>query len=210
MADAPGSAPPDWDGLAPFSPVFEQSRIPLALIDEQRRYVMVNDATIDLYKYPREAVLGQRAGWRVIDDDPATADAEWEELRRTGYLYGERVIEHANGTHMRVSYAAHATTLTGRWLAVFVTLAARFEPDGRELIRAETAASDVEGLTLTDRERQVVRLVALGLATRRIAAELSVSPETVRSHVRNAMAKTGAHTRAQLVALALAEGMIER
>ena len=52
--------------------------------------------------------------------------------------------------------------------------------------------------------------MALGLATRRIAGELSVSPETVRSHVRNAMAKTGAHTRAQLVALALAEGMIER
>jgi DNA-binding CsgD family transcriptional regulator len=31
----------------------------------------------------------------------------------------------------------------------------------------------------------------------------------VRTHVRNAMAKTGAHTRAQLVALALADGLIE-
>jgi PAS domain S-box-containing protein len=210
MADAPGSAPPDWDGLAPFSPVFEQSQIPMALVDDRRRYVMVNDAAIELYKYPRATVLGSLAG-RTIRDDPSASHAEWEQLRRTNELYGERVVEHANGTHMRVSYAAHATTVSGRWLALVVTLSARFEPDGGELIStADTGSAERQEPTLTDRERQVVRLVALGLATRRIAGELSVSPETVRSHVRNAMAKTGAHTRAQLVALALAEGMIER
>jgi DNA-binding CsgD family transcriptional regulator len=47
--------------------------------------------------------------------------------------------------------------------------------------------------------------LALGSTTRQVAAGLSLSPETIRSHVRNAMAKTGAHTRAQLVALELAE-----
>ena len=35
------------------------------------------------------------------------------------------------------------------------------------------------------------------------------NPDTIRSHVRNAMAKTGAHTRAQLVALLLADGLLE-
>jgi DNA-binding CsgD family transcriptional regulator len=43
----------------------------------------------------------------------------------------------------------------------------------------------------------------MGLETNEIAQELHVSPETVRTHVRNAMAKLGAHTRAQLVAIAL-------
>ena len=41
------------------------------------------------------------------------------------------------------------------------------------------------------------------------AANLHLSPDTIRSHVRNSMAKTGAHTRAQLVALVLADGLIE-
>jgi DNA-binding NarL/FixJ family response regulator len=48
-----------------------------------------------------------------------------------------------------------------------------------------------------------VTLIAMGRETSQIAQELHVSPETVRTHVRNAMAKLGAHTRAQLVATAL-------
>jgi len=43
----------------------------------------------------------------------------------------------------------------------------------------------------------------MGRETNQIAQELHVSSETVRTHVRNAMAKLGAHTRAQLVAIAL-------
>jgi PAS domain S-box-containing protein len=208
MFDADDSSPaPAGDGFKPFSPIFEQSRIPMSLVDAEQRVVAVNDAAVALYRYTREEMIGTLAG-RTVRDDPEAGQAEWEQLLRTNRLYGQRVIEHPNGSDMRVSYAAHATTVNGRWLALFVTLSARFEPDGRELITADTAAADMHESKLTDRERQVVRLVALGQGTRRIAADLSVSPETVRSHVRNAMAKTGAHTRAQLVALVLADGLV--
>jgi DNA-binding NarL/FixJ family response regulator len=61
---------------------------------------------------------------------------------------------------------------------------------------------------LTRREREVVTFIALGYDTREIAATLFVSPETVKSHVRKAMSKLGARTRAQLVAVALAGGQI--
>ncbi len=54
--------------------------------------------------------------------------------------------------------------------------------------------------SLTAREAQVVRLIAGGLDTSEIAGTLHVSPNTVRSHVRNAMSKLSARTRAQLVA----------
>ncbi len=47
----------------------------------------------------------------------------------------------------------------------------------------------------------MVALIALGQETREIAATLSVSPETVRTHVRNSMSKLGVHTRARLVAV---------
>jgi DNA-binding NarL/FixJ family response regulator len=57
--------------------------------------------------------------------------------------------------------------------------------------------------TMTDRERQVLRLVADGLSNEQIAAELMLSAETVRTHVRNAMHKLGTHTRAHAVVEAL-------
>jgi DNA-binding CsgD family transcriptional regulator len=56
---------------------------------------------------------------------------------------------------------------------------------------------------LSNREREVLELLAEGLSGAEIAAKLFLSPETVRTHIRNAMAKLGASTRSHAVALAL-------
>ena len=61
---------------------------------------------------------------------------------------------------------------------------------------------------LTRRERQILGLLAEGMSGAQIAAQLVLSPETVRTHVRNAMAKLGATTRSQAVALALRQQQI--
>lgn len=58
---------------------------------------------------------------------------------------------------------------------------------------------------LTPRERAVIGVVALGKSSEEIAEVLGISPATVRTHVRNAMAKVGAHTRAQLIAIVLGD-----
>jgi len=62
--------------------------------------------------------------------------------------------------------------------------------------------------SLTQREGQVLGLLAEGRSGAQIADELVLSPETVRSHVRNAMSKLGATTRSHAVALALQSGEI--
>ena len=62
--------------------------------------------------------------------------------------------------------------------------------------------------TLTDRERQVLELLAEGFTTQRIAADLVLSLHTVRNHVRNVLMKLGAHTRLEAVTIALREGLI--
>ena len=60
---------------------------------------------------------------------------------------------------------------------------------------------------LTDREREVVGLIALGLANDEIAGRLVVSPATVRTHVGRAMTKLHARDRAQLVVFAYQSGL---
>ena len=61
---------------------------------------------------------------------------------------------------------------------------------------------------LTDREREVVALVAAGLNNEEIAEELIISPATARTHVSRAMVKAGARDRAQLVVLAYESGLV--
>ncbi|GAA1613806.1 response regulator [Actinoplanes couchii] len=53
--------------------------------------------------------------------------------------------------------------------------------------------------TLTDREREIALLVATGLSNEEIAARLSISPHTVKTHVNRAMAKLGTGDRAALI-----------
>ncbi len=62
--------------------------------------------------------------------------------------------------------------------------------------------------TLTQREREVLRLLADGLANEEIGKRLFISPETVRTHVRKAMTKLEADTRTQAVATALRQSLI--
>lgn len=62
---------------------------------------------------------------------------------------------------------------------------------------------------LTTREREVVRLVAQGLANKAIASELGISPRTVEGHLNHVFEKVGASSRSALVRLAMVNGLID-
>jgi DNA-binding NarL/FixJ family response regulator len=81
-------------------------------------------------------------------------------------------------------------------------LVAEFVSRSREL--AGVPALD----ELTDREREVMALVAAGLANDEIAARLVISPATAKTHVSRAMLKLGARDRAQLVVFAYESGLV--
>jgi NarL family two-component system response regulator LiaR len=61
---------------------------------------------------------------------------------------------------------------------------------------------------LTDREREVLQLLAEGIRNDDIAERLFISPQTVQTHVRNLLAKLGVHSKLEAVALAVRHGAI--
>ncbi|MEA2472230.1 MAG: hypothetical protein QOE06_145 [Thermoleophilaceae bacterium] len=62
---------------------------------------------------------------------------------------------------------------------------------------------------LTEREREVLQLLAHGVSGADASTLLTISPETVRTHIRNASRRLGAQTRAQAVVMAIANEEIE-
>lgn len=65
------------------------------------------------------------------------------------------------------------------------------------------------GGDLTEREREVLSLVARGLANKEIAADLFLSVNTVRNYVQSVLTKLGAHSKLEAVATAVREGIVE-
>ena len=83
---------------------------------------------------------------------------------------------------------------------------------GQKRIPPEVAAELAEHAAaeeLSPREIDVLRLIATGNANKEIAAQLSISEETVKSHVANLLAKLAANDRTHAVTLALKRGIIE-
>lgn len=87
--------------------------------------------------------------------------------------------------------------VTRRLIAAFASLTSKTE-----------RVPDLE--TLTEREREVMVLVAGGLSNDEIAERLVISPATAKTHVSRAMVKLGARDRAQLVVFAYQSGLVRR
>jgi PAS domain S-box-containing protein len=176
----------------------------MALTDEHRRHLDVNGAYLALLGHPREAIIGQPL-WRFVAGGPRLTVAGWATMLAEGRATGDAELVRADGSEVGVQWAGAVETITGRQLVLVVAMStsrwgARFR---------RTVAADATGGSVTARERDVIRLVAQGLTGPEIADQLHIAHDTVRTHVRNAMAKLGARSRAHLVAKALAEGVIE-
>jgi DNA-binding NarL/FixJ family response regulator len=72
---------------------------------------------------------------------------------------------------------------------------------------ATTPASDGDAPRLTERETEILRLVAKGLSYRQIAERLVVSHRTVQNHVQNTLNKLQLHNRVELVRYAIEQGL---
>jgi DNA-binding NarL/FixJ family response regulator len=91
-------------------------------------------------------------------------------------------------------------SMAAKLLTEFAALARRDE---------EERAQEVPAPRLTEREMQVLKLVARGMNNRDIAKELFISENTVKNHVRNILEKLQIHSRMEAVMVAVREKLIE-
>ena len=192
---------------------FEHSRHPMLIADDQRRWVTGNAAACELLGIARDEIP-----WRTMDDFTAPderkrLEEQWGAFLASGGAEGWYQLYVPDRGPMQVEFSATANVLPARHLSVFIP------PDEASSVQAQSALAHnatwapvpVEGsgrLQLSEREREVMTLVASGLQSSDIAGRLFLSPETVKSHVHNALGKLGAHTRAHAVAIALVTGQI--
>lgn len=176
----------------------------LALVREQHPDVVLMDI--------RMPVLDGLAATRRITEDPALGEVKVVML--TTFELDEYVFEGirsgASGFLVKdtepeeLLRAVRAVVGGDALLSPGVTrrLIAEFAARSREPAPAAALAE------LTDREREVMALVGMGLSNQEIARRLVVSPLTAKTHVSRTMVKLGARDRAQLVVLAYESGLV--
>ncbi len=140
-------------------------------------------AVVDAFSYG-DVYQRALAQWRLTE--ALLADGRLEE--------GETVLTEALDVARRLG----AQPLAG----ALESLARRYR---RPVAGVRMVAADL----LTPRERSVLELVARGLTNRAVGAELYISEKTVSVHLSRVMAKLGAHSRTEAVALALRDGLID-
>ena len=175
----------------------------MLLSDDDRAIVDVNPAFARALGERRNQLVGRRI-YDLVVGGPLMSREEWRRTIARDEVTGEADLKRADGTSVRIHFAVNPATVTGERLVLFVAMTVpRW---GRQFRR--TGAGAVRRGELSGRERQVVDLVALGGTSHEIAGQLHISEHTVRKHVDSAMRKTGARSRAHLVAKTLGEGQI--
>ena len=172
----------------------------MLLLDAKRRVMDTNGPFVRLTGYERRRLMGRHI-YELRASGPPASDHEWEAALKKQQFTGVADFRCADGSRIRVEFAGHPEVVTGQQLVLVVVL---HTTRTRRLETVTPAGGATH--TLSRREREVVRLIAAGLSGPEIAEELQLAHNTVRTHVRNAMTKTGSRSRAHLVAMALANG----
>ena len=162
---------------------------------------MPKSSGIEACRAMKEAAPSSKIVMLTISDEE---DDLFEAIRAgaSGYLLKDIPLDEVAEV-VRAVYGGQSLinpSMAGKLLTEFATLAKRDD---------EERAQQVPAPKLTDREMQVLKLVARGMNNRDIAKELFISENTVKNHVRNILEKLQIHSRMEAVMIAVREKLIE-
>jgi DNA-binding CsgD family transcriptional regulator len=163
----------------------------MLVLDDAAVYTAANEAACKVLGRCWDDIVGRTMGFTTETGRRSKLYQLWEECRRTGFVIVPWQFMLPDGRPVAVeAMCTRDTPEPGRHLSLY------WQP-------VRTA----DGRRLSRREQEVTRLLASGLTGAEIAQQLYLSPETVRTHIRNAMMHMGAQTRSQLVGLAVGRGL---
>jgi DNA-binding CsgD family transcriptional regulator/DNA-binding transcriptional MerR regulator len=180
---------------------FEATLIPMLVADDQRRYVDVNQAACLLLRLRKDDVLRLRIDDLTPPGSEDETEALWNAFIRDGTQSGTFELGLPDGARLPVDYSAKAHVEPGRHLSLLYFPASK--ANSRSSVRKGSGLG-----ALTEREREVLTLIAGGERGASIASALGVSQATVETHVRRCLVKLGARNRAHAIALGLQRGEI--
>jgi DNA-binding CsgD family transcriptional regulator len=181
-------------------PSFRSILLPMVIADDERRYLAANPAACLLLRLPEAAVLARRVDDLTPLEGRERMDELWTAFLREGTQRGTFELQMPDGPRLAVEYSATAHVEPGRHLSILIF------PPGREVEQDRSRRAGTE--LLTDREREVLNLVAMGMGSTWIASSLGVSTSTVETHVRHCLRKLHARNRAHAIALGVRRGEI--
>lgn len=176
----------------------------MLIADDERRWVTGNAAACELLGIAQEEISWHTMDEFVPPDARDVLDERWQQFLANGAAEGWYRLCIPERGQVPVEFSATANVLPSRHLSVFLPADGSFSPGESGALEWKPAPVESAGrLRLTDREREIMTLVASGLHGADMAERLFLSPETIKSHVHNAMGKLGARTRAHAVAIAM-------
>ena len=182
-------------------PSFRSSLLPMVVADAERRFVAANRAACLLLRLPEEAILSLRVDDLTPPESRGHIDEMWATFLGEGTQRGTFELQMPDGPRLAVDYSATAHVEPGRHLSILM-----FPPAAGDVEHEPGRALNTE--LLTDREREVLNLVAMGMGSTWIASTLGVSTSTVETHVRHCLLKLHARNRAHAIALGVRRGEI--
>ncbi len=185
--------------------LFTRSGSAMLLADDERRYVDANPPACELLGLTREEILEKRIEDLSPPELKDQVPAIYQAFIEAGSQAGPFTMIRSDGTEIPCSFSASANVVPGIHLSILIPA----ELADPELDVTEEEAEPEETARLTDREREVLTLLALGESNATIAKQLHLSSETVRSHTRSARLRLGAKSRSHAIALALATGQLD-
>jgi DNA-binding CsgD family transcriptional regulator len=175
----------------------------MQMMDNDRRYTDANAAARLLFRMSLKEMRSRRVDDVTAEANLPAMEARWMRMLEHGSVTGRHHAAFPDGSTVSLLYAGIANVLPAQHLGVFLPAAW----PGNELETMQPTENGTDG-SLSPRQLEVLQLVALGSDARQIAAELSISNATVRTHVKNVLARLGARNRAHAVAIAMTTGLL--
>jgi DNA-binding CsgD family transcriptional regulator len=164
--------------------------VAVIVVDDERRLLHASADACGMLGIEVDDVTAKR----IDDFVPCrlTLELAWQVFWAHGTMVSSQAVVGQHGIR-RIPFVAVRDVVPGRHVSV--------------LMPGPLAVRDYQ--PLTQREREVVGLLAIGATSPEIVSHLGLAYDTVQSHIRNARGRLGARNRAHLVSLAIAHGEID-